>query len=526
MSARILPRNSFEQQLPDGWFLSRLYRGNRVLYYRDIKVKSIPDDFSIQENVYAIISNPPAAIQHRLYEEGRLTIEALDTKVQKKLIKNGIISFEEALKRIPTLCKWLMQLRPRCAEYAGHTYTGTHKGWISDDGVCIKPKALFQSSWDARVRYAKGIATLSDVARYSWSTALECLGDDHQRIINQIIKPKLENNRKGWVYDAKDKKAQKLEANKAWVGTEWDLTEDIADEYREDINSSIYHHFFASVGNQKDMFTKKCLLPGFDTIHTYIKNYNKRVIKELGFISPELSGFRWNSTLGSYEPSFSPARLSTERRNDFFVYVNQVLTGAYSGHEAALRFSNKSWSRISRETKRYSKHMTQHVPYYSNLWKLNNTDKSFSDIVTYVRDSVRDLIAMGFRDESRRKTAFVYDDCRFCVDIDNGEVQFLGLSGGKFMSDKWIAMKPEQRRAYLSDDVEWEYQERAIKSYNRLLSYLSNVIHKHWDKASCYIKDKIAARNKYLKPSPRFLAKIKGKAEEYIKSLERGVVIC
>lgn len=94
------------------------------------------------------------------------------------------------------------------------------------------------------------------------------------------------------------------------------------------------------------------------------------------------------------------------------------------------------------------------------------------------------------------------------------------------MPDSWLALKPEQRRKYLNDDVEWEYQEQAIKKYNRLFSYLYNVVHKHWDRACYYLRDKLAARKKYLKPSPRFLSKMKAKAEDYIKSLERGVVTC
>ena len=94
------------------------------------------------------------------------------------------------------------------------------------------------------------------------------------------------------------------------------------------------------------------------------------------------------------------------------------------------------------------------------------------------------------------------------------------------MSDRWLKMKPEQRRAVLNDDAEWEYQEKAIKRYNRLFSYLYNVVHKHWDRVSYFIKDKLTAKKKYLRPSSRFLDKMREKAEKYIKSLERGVVTC
>ena len=112
------------------------------------------------------------------------------------------------------------------------------------------------------------------------------------------------------------------------------------------------------------------------------------------------------------------------------------------------------------------------------------------------------------------------------MNVESGDIRYIGYSNGKFMSDTWLNLKPEERRKLLHDDAEWEYQEKAIKKYRRLFSYLYNVVHKHWDRACYFIQDKLLAKRKYLRPSSGFLDRMKEKADKYIKSLERGVAIC
>lgn len=527
MFERILPRYSFEQSLPDGWFLSRLYKGKRVLYYNDVKVASIADDFDIETNVKSLIANPPEAVQQALYQDGKVQATELSPAVQKKLIKKGIIPYEFALNCFHDLESWLHRYIPARAEYAGKSYTNRRNRWYDEEGNCINSSVLFFSIWDARVRYAQGKCTLSDVARYSWSAVLECLGDDHQRFINSVITPKLETNRKGWVLDAKDKRNQALEENSPWEHTEWDCTEEIDEEYRKDVNSTLYNHFFNSIDNQVMMFTQNCNIPAFKGVKERVENYEKKVLDELCSITPTLCRFKWNSLLRNHEPVFSPQRLNPDKKQDLEDLIHQVIIGTMSGHEAALHFVNGDWNKIRRESNRYEKHMTQHIPFYTDMWKMLSPEKlSFSEAVKYVKKNIIDLISMGYRSSDKVIASFDYDQCRFSVHIRTGEVKYLGVAKSKYMSDSWLAMKPEQRRKYLNDDVEWEYQEQAIKKYNRLFSYLYNVVHKHWDRACYYLRDKLAAKKKYLKPSPRFLSKMKAKAEEYIKSLERGVVTC
>lgn len=527
MCQKVLPKTSFEERLPEGWFLSRLYRGNRILYYKDIKVVSLPDSFDIESRVADIINNPPESVQAALYQDGKLAALDLSPNVQQKLVKKGIISYEFALNCLHGIESWLYRYIPTKAEYAGVTYKNKRNRWYDEDGNCINTSVIFLSTWDARVRYAKGMCTLADVARYSWAAVLECLGDDHQRFIETVIKPKLIVNKKGWVVEAKDRKKERLNRNAKWEYTEFDCSREIENDYREDVNSCLYNYFFDSISNQVQMFTENCRIPAFKGMNARVKKWEQNVVEQLKSIEPRLCRFKWNPLLKAHEPVFAPRVLSYEKREDFYDLVHQVIIGSMSGHQAALHMVNGDWKKIKREGNRYEKHMTQYVPYYTDRWKkLNPNSLTFTDAVRYVQSNVKDLITMGFRAADKLIASFTYDDCRFSVNVMTGEVHYIGVAEGKYMSDRWLRMKPEQRRAVLNDDAEWKYQEKAIKRYNRLFSYLYNVVHKHWDRVSYFIKDKLTAKKKYLRPSSRFLDKMREKAEKYIKSLERGVVTC
>lgn len=122
MCQKVLPKTSFEERLPEGWFLSRLYRGNRILYYKDIKVVSLPDRFDIESRVADIINNPPESVQAALYQDGKLAALDLSPNVQQKLVKKGIISYEFALNCLHGIESWLYRYIPTKAEYAGVTY--------------------------------------------------------------------------------------------------------------------------------------------------------------------------------------------------------------------------------------------------------------------------------------------------------------------------------------------------------------------------------------------------------------------
>lgn len=520
MIRKVLPRTSFEQQLPEGWWVSRLYKGNRNLYYKDVKIASLRDDFNIEHSVKLIIDNPPEKIQELLYLDGILAVTELSSKIQKRLIRKGIIGYN---------CTDILvdNAIPAVAEYNGETYTKRNYRWYDTQDNCISSFARFLSVWDARVKYAQNRCTLADVARYSWCAVLECLGDDHQRFINNTLQPKLATNRKGWAWEAKYKKQKRVEENSIWKGSEWDATDEIAQEYRDDVDSCLYNYFFESVEHQVQMFTEDCNVPAFRDIRKQVEAYEANVFEQLRNLNPELSGFRWNSLMKYHEPTFAPKSLSLRRQADFYRLVHDVIIGKVSGYQASLMFSGRDWDSVAREGARYEKHLTQHVPYYTDRWHtLSSEEVSFKEAVQYVVSNVRDLITLGYRAEERVVASFNYDDCRFTVNVDTGEVTYVGLASGKYMPEKWLKMKPEQRRAYLNDDAEWEYQEKAIKSYHRLFSYLFNVVHKHWNAAEYFIKDKIAARNKYLRPSSGFLRKMADRADKYIKSLERGVVVC
>lgn len=527
MLQRVLPRTSFEEHLPEGWFLSRLYKGNRILYYKDIKVARIFDSFDIEETVTSIINNPPKCVQSALYKDGRLTANSLDIDVQKRLVRQGIISYEAAINCIDGSESWINQFIPSVAEYAGVKYKNKRNRWYDEEGNCINSSLLFLSIWDARVKYSQGICTLADVARYSWSAVLECLGDDHQKYVDNVIKPKLIANKKSLVIEAKYRKSAALQDNLPWEHTEWDETDKIQNDYQKCINSGISEYFFESVDNHVQMFTESCNLKAFSKIKFETETYEKSVLDTLRQIEPRLCKFRWNALLKSHEPVFSPQRLSHEKHDYLLDLIHRVLIGKISGHAASLLFVNGDYRKIKRETDRYEKHMNQYIPFYSEIKKKVSPDHfSFGEAVSYIINNVRDLIRMGYRKADKVIASFTYDNCRFSVNVANREVIYIGVSTSKYMTDKWLKLKPEQRRVLLGDDAEWEYQEKAIKSYNRLFSYLFNVVHKHWDRITYYIKDKLTAKRKYLRPSSGFLDRMKEKAEKYIKSLERRVVTC
>lgn len=112
MCQRVLPRTSFEERLPEGWFLSRLYKGNRILYYNNVKVASLADSFDIESKVNAIINNPPEAVQAALYQDGRMPAIELSSNIQKKLVKKGIIPYEFALNCLHSIESWLYKIIP------------------------------------------------------------------------------------------------------------------------------------------------------------------------------------------------------------------------------------------------------------------------------------------------------------------------------------------------------------------------------------------------------------------------------
>ena len=527
MLQRVLPRTAFEQQLPDGWFLSRLYKGSRILYYKDIKAASIPDTFNIEAEVQSVISEPPECVQAALYNDGKLKAANLSSAVQKKLVRSGLISYEFAVNCLTGIADWLSKHVPKTAEYNGQTYTSKKNRWYDQNGNCINTSVMFISIWDARVRYARGDCTLEDVARYSWSAVLECLGDDHQRFVNTVIKPKLEVNRKAWVVEAKNKRARRLERNSAWSVTEWDESEKIASDYKEEVNSTLYHHFFSSVDNHVLMFTQPCKIPAFKDMYLRVRKHEDALISRLQSISPRLSKFRWNVLLKSFEPVFAPQAFSEQKREEFFDLVHQVIIGKMSGHEAALHFTNGDWKKITRESRRYTKSMTQYVPFYTERWKkLDKAKTSFTDAVQYVKANINDLITLGYRAADKVIAAFNYDGCRFTVSSTSGAVHYTGPAGGKYLPESWVKLKPEQRRAKLNDDTEWEYQEGAIKKYRRLFSYLYNVVHKHWERATYFVQDKAVAKHKYLRLSSRFLDVLKERADKYLNQLERGYGVC
>lgn len=146
MFQRVLPRTSFEERLPEGWFLSRLYKGNRILYYNDVKVASIADSFAIESEVNEIINNPPEVVQAALYRDGKMSAIELSSNIQKKLVKKGLIPYEFALNCFHGIDSWLYKIVPARAEYNGNYYVNRRNRWYDEAGNCINTTLLFLST--------------------------------------------------------------------------------------------------------------------------------------------------------------------------------------------------------------------------------------------------------------------------------------------------------------------------------------------------------------------------------------------
>jgi hypothetical protein len=524
MSDYVSPKYTFETELPEGWYLGRLYKNRRVLHYKNCKVKSIFDDFNIERTVRDIIAHPPVLVEMMLFQDKQLDAHELSKEAQDRLLKKGLVTIEYAKKNFSI---YSANQVPKIAEYDGRLYVNKNHDWYDEAGNCINKKKRFISTWEARVAYAQGQCTLTDVARYSWAAVLECLGDMHQRGVNSYLMPKLKLNKKAWTYDAKYDKQKRLDRNKKNEHTPWDETADIEEIYRREVNSCLLHHFTASVENHVMMFTKDCNIPAFDDMKKRTEKVENEVITELSGIERELNSFRWNSLMNWLEPVFAPKAMNDKRKFEFFNLVHDVLIGKISGHYAALSFSSGTPEQLFEEEDRYKRTILQHVPFLANMSKDITPSKiSFVDAVNYIKARYQDMVRLGFRPADKCITSFNYDNCRFALHIYTGEVKYVGPLRGKYIPDSWLDLTPEERRKRLKDDQEWEYQEKSIKRYNRLFSYLFNVIYKCWDRATAYLEARKKARTKYLRLSSGFFERMQKKAEGYINSMERGVVTC
>ena len=92
-----MSKYSFEDSLPMGWHLGKVYRGKRAVYYNDIKLTTVDDDFEIANHVQEIIDNPPKEFLAAYVREGKIQAsEIKDVATQKYLVKSETVSVTEA----------------------------------------------------------------------------------------------------------------------------------------------------------------------------------------------------------------------------------------------------------------------------------------------------------------------------------------------------------------------------------------------------------------------------------------------
>ena len=119
---------------------------------------------------------------------------------------------------------------------------------------------------------------------------------------------------------------------------------------------------------------------------------------------------------------------------------------------------------------------------------------------------------MGFREANRIRTAFVYDSCRFVVDVKSKVVKFIGFAGSRYISMDGKETSGEAR----------EYVEKARAKFRQSVGYLQFCVHKGQSRWYAY-EDVQKSKNKWLKHSPEFMSEINRRGVKYINQYKKGV---
>lgn len=502
----VMSKYSFEERLPKGWHLGKLYRGKRAIYYNDIKLGTVEDDFAIAQRVQEIIENPPKEVISSYVKEGKIQAACVkDAAAQKYLVKSEAVSVTQAYSLFPRLRAWLDRQKPSEVEFSGIRYhrKGTH--WFTEDGSPLDTrKPYFNSNWSARMLYNSGRYSLFDIAQYSWSAFLECLGDEHQKLFNQI-KSKAEEKKHLLATIHKIEREDKLKKTRR----EW-ISDDEFEEYKNLINSTLYDNLVSSAENASMMFKRNCLVSGFEWVKPAVDKFILSVVGQVSAIKPKLVSFSWSPLLQRYEPVYAPKRLSPDKLELLLDLIPKVMVGDMSGYEARLRFTNGWYRTIRYEQARFKKSMYQFVPYFAQLKKAGH--KSFAETVDFVCNNIKTLISMGFREADRIRTAFVYDSCRFIVDVKSKVVKFIGFAGSRYISLEGKETSGE------SD----EYVQKARAKFRQSLGYLQFCVHKGQSQWYVY-EDVQKSKNKWLKHSPEFMSEINRRGATYINQYKKGV---
>ena len=502
----VMSKYSFEDSLPIGWHLGKVYRGKRAVYYNDTKLTTVDDDFEIANRVQEIIDNPPKEVLAAYVREGKIQAsEITDVATQKYLVKSGTVSVTQAYSLFSRLRTWLDRQKPSEVEFAGIRYyrKGTH--WYTEDGNPLDTrKPYFNSNWSARMLYNSGKYSLFDIAQYSWSAFLECLGDEHQKLFNQI-KAKAEEKKHLLAT------LQRIEREDCLKATRRERISDAEyEDYKTLINSTLYDNLVSSAENASMMFKKQCLVSGFEWVKPAVDKFIVDVIRQVCAIRPKLVSFAWSPLLQRFEPVYAPKRLSSDKLDLLLDLIPKVMVGDMSGYEARLRFTN-GWLRTIRyEQARFKKSMYQFVPYFAQLRKAGH--KSFAETVDFVCHNIKTLISMGFREANRIRTAFVYDSCRFVVDVKSKVVKFIGFAGSRYISMEGKETSGETH----------EYVEKARAKFRQSVGYLQFCVHKGQSRWYAY-EDVQKSKNKWLKHSPEFMTEINRRGARYINQYKKGV---
>lgn len=171
---------------PKSWRIGREQGGMSSIYYQDVWVARV-DVKTCKTCIAEWTENPPDVLYPTLYKQGELDLKAHNLELGvRRLIKEELITPDEALSVQPKIRAWLKRTGRLTVEPVGDVtfdnklYKRVNRKWCcweNGSWVPLPEKANFKSTWEARVAYATGKATLKDVAEYGWGAVLEVVGD-------------------------------------------------------------------------------------------------------------------------------------------------------------------------------------------------------------------------------------------------------------------------------------------------------------------------------------------------------------
>lgn len=175
----------------DLWHVSMERDGQQSVYYDGVQLERLPVA-EVKSHIREWQEKPHYKMYPTLFRHGDLSVFTdPDERGFRLLVKEGLIHPTVAYSYIPSMKPWLKRNKLWVEEKKSEPIVGevtlnetpyrrVNGHWCFHDTqewVPLPDKAWFRSTWEARVKYALGQATMHDVAEYGWGPVLEVVGD-------------------------------------------------------------------------------------------------------------------------------------------------------------------------------------------------------------------------------------------------------------------------------------------------------------------------------------------------------------